>query len=94
MIHKDEKGVEHLLLPRQHSQWIVQHSKTLVQSWRANADVQLLIYRSDPSIPDVGEIEAVSRYCVAYAGKRYKTTRQEINTIQDLILGCVFSGNF
>ena len=63
-----------------------QHSKTLLQSWRANADIQLLIYRSNPAIPDIGEIEAVSRYCVAYAGKRYKSTKQEIDMIQDVIL--------
>lgn len=85
-IQKDSKGVEHFLLPRMHSRWIVQHSKTLLQTWRANADVQLLIYRSNPAIPDVGEIEAVSRYCVAYAGKRYKTTKQEVDAIQNLIL--------
>ena len=84
-IKKDSRGVEHFYLPRLHSPWIVQHSKTLLQTWRANADIQLLIYRSDPAIPDVGEIEAVSRYCVAYAGKRYKTTKQEIDSIQNVI---------
>ena len=56
-----------------------------LQALRANADIQLLIYRSDPNIPDIGEIKAVSRYCVSYAGKRYKTTRQEINSMQDII---------
>jgi len=85
-IEMDHKGIEHFLLPRRHSQRIVQHSKTLLQSWRANADIQLLIYRSNPAIPDIGEIEAVSRYCVAYAGKRYKSTKQEIDMIQDVIL--------
>lgn len=85
-IHKDGKGVEHLLLPRLHSRRIVQHSRSLLQAWRANADVQLLIYRSNPDMPDVGEIESVCRYVVAYAGKRYQTTRQETNMIQDIIL--------
>jgi len=85
-IHKDGKGVEHLLLPRLHSRRIVQHSRSLLQAWRANADVQLLIYRSNPDMPDVGEIENVCRYVVAYAGKRYQTTRQETNMIQDIIL--------
>jgi len=85
-IFKDHKGVEHLLLPRLRSRRTVQHSRSLLQAWRANADVQLLIYRSNPDIPDVSEIEAVSRYCVAYAGKRYKTTRQEKDAIQDIIL--------
>jgi hypothetical protein len=84
-IEKDPRGIEHLQLPRPNSKRVVQHSKYLLQTWRANTDVQLLIYRSDPNMPDVSEIEAVSRYCVAYAGKRYKTTRQEINAIQDVI---------
>ena len=78
-----ERGIEHLHLPRVHSRTVVQHSQTVLQAWRANADVQLLIYRSNPDIPDVGEIEAVSKYCTAYAGKTHHTTREEINTIQD-----------
>ena len=86
-LEKDHRGVEHFIMPRMNSVRIVQHSRALVQAWRANADVQLLIYRSDPSMPDIGEIEAVSRYCVAYAGKRYQTTKAEIDTIQNLILG-------
>lgn len=84
-IEKDFRGIEHLRLPRTQSRWTNQHSRPLLQAWRANADIQLIIYRSNPDVPDVGEIEAVSRYCVAYAGKRYQTTRQEINAIQDVI---------
>ena len=82
-----ERGIEHLHLPRLHSRSVVQHSRHVLNAWRANADVQLLIYRSNPDIPDVGEIEAVSKYCTAYAGKTHHTTREEINTIQDVILG-------
>ena len=74
-------------MPRCYSKRINQHSISLLQAWRANADVQLLIYRSDPNLPYVGEIESVCGYAVAYAGKRYKTSRQEINMIQDVILG-------
>ena len=74
-------------MPRMNSARVVQHSRAMLQTWRANCDVQLLIYRSDPSIPDVTEIESVCRYCVAYAGKRYKTTKDEVDSIQNLILG-------
>ena len=86
-IEKNAKGIEHLLLPRLHSKKVVQHSRAILQAWRANADVQLLIYRSNPNIPDVGEIEAVTKYCTAYAGKTKHTTREEISTIQDIITG-------
>ena len=84
-IERDARGIEHFYLPQTGLKWVVQHSKPLLQAWRANADIQLLIYRSDPNIPDISEIEAVGRYCVSYAGKRYKTTRQAINSIQDII---------
>ncbi len=86
-IIKDAKGIEHLQLPRLHSRYVVQHSLEILQGWRANADTQLLIYRSDTDMPDVGEIEAVPKYCMAYAGKTKHTTREEINTIQDVITG-------
>ena len=86
-IVKDHKGVEHFFMPCYYSKRINQHSRSLLQAWRANADVQLLIYRSDPNLPDVREIESVCRYVVAYAGKRYKISRQEVNMIQDVILG-------
>lgn len=85
-IEKNIRGVEHLLLTRLHSTKINQHSRPILQAWRANADVQLIVYRSNPRIPDVGEIEAVSRYCTAYASKTHQTTRQEISTIQDIII--------
>ena len=54
--------------------------------WRANVDCQLIIYRSDPNCPDIAEIEGVCRYVVAYAGKRYKTQKQEKEAIQNIIL--------
>ena len=86
-IVNDHKGVEHFFMPRRYSKRINQHSRYLLQAWRVNADVQLLIYWSDPNLPDMGEIESVCRYVVAYAGKRYKTSCQEINMIQDVIRG-------
>lgn len=85
-IELDHRGVENLLLPRNKSKHIVQHSRTMLQAWRANADVQLIVYRSNPDIPDVTEIERVSRYCTSYTGKTNLTTQQEIRTIQDVII--------
>jgi hypothetical protein len=87
VIEKNKKGVEHLLMRRTNSRRINQHSRHVLQAWRANADVQLLIYRSNPDVPDISEIEAVCRYCTSYASKAHQTTRQEIATIQDVIIG-------
>ena len=88
-IVKNHKGVEHFCMTRYYSKRVNQNSTSLLQAWRANADVQLLIYWSDPDLPDAGEIESVCRYVVAYAGKRYKISHLEINMIQDVILGYV-----
>ena len=84
---KDHRRVEHFFIPHCYSKRINQRSRLLLQACRANDDVQLLIYWSGLDLPDVGEIESVCRYAVAYAGKRYKTSRQEIKMIQDVILG-------
>ena len=85
-IVKDRRGVEHLTMKREHSKQIVQHSRSCLMCWRANVDCQLIIYRSDPNCPDIAEIEGVCRYVVAYAGKRYKTQKQEKEAIQNIIL--------
>ena len=43
-IEKNNRGIEQLLLPQMHSAKINQHSRTILQVWRANADVQLIVY--------------------------------------------------
>ena len=86
-IVKDHREIEHLFMPRCYCKRINQHSRNLLQAWRANADVYLLIYWSDPNLSDVGEIESVCWYVVAYAGKRYTKFCREMNIIQAVILG-------
>ena len=56
-------------MTRTQSVRVVQHSRTLLRGWRANSDIKLLLYYSDPSCPDINEIEEVCRYVVAYTGK-------------------------
>jgi hypothetical protein len=46
-----------------------------------------LLYYSDPRYPDIGEIEDVCKYVVAYTGKRHQTSRSEKDAIQNLITG-------
>ena len=65
----------------------MQHSKFLLQGWRANADLEILIYRSNPSMPDVSEIDNVCQYVVSYAGRRYQTIKVEKDVIHDVING-------
>ena len=84
-IIKDKKGIKQFRMKRTHSKRVVQHSRTLLRGWRANCDVKLLLYYSNPSLPDIGEIEDVCKYVVAYTGKRNQTSRQEKDSIQNLI---------
>ena len=86
-LEKDKKGIYHFRMRRTHSKRAVQHSRTLLKGWRANCDIKLLLYFSNPDLPDVGEIEDVCKYVVAYTGKRNHTSQQEKTAIQDLITG-------
>ena len=86
-IQIDRKGIAHFRMRRTHSVRLVQHSKYLLKAWRANSDVKLLLYFSDPSCPDLREIEDVCRYVVAYTGKRHKTSQDEKEAIQKIIMG-------
>jgi hypothetical protein len=65
---------------------VVQHSRILLRSLRANSDIKLLLYYSDPSCPDISKIEDVCQYVVAYTGKRHNTTQSEKDAIQNIIL--------
>jgi len=86
-IIKDKKGIRQYRMMRTHSKRVVQHSRTLLKAWRANCDIKLLLYFSNPQFPDIGEIEDVCKYVVAYTGKRHQTSRQEKDAIQNLIIG-------
>ena len=45
------------------------------------------MYFSDPTSPDLSEIEDVCHYVVAYTGKRHNTSQDEKEAIQDIITG-------
>jgi hypothetical protein len=86
-IQRDKKGITHFRMRRTKSVHLVQHSKFILKAWRANCDVKLLLYFSDPTSPDLREIEDVCRYVVAYTGKRHNTSQDEKEAIQNIITG-------
>jgi hypothetical protein len=86
-IQIDRKGISHFRMRRTHLVHLVQHSKYLLKAWRANCDVKLLFYFSNPTCPDLCEIEDVCRYVVAYTGKRHNTSQDEKEAIQNIIMG-------
>ena len=60
-------------LNRTNSKRFLQSEMITLQSWRANCDVKLLIYETDPSYPDMNEISSVIDYIVSYTCKGHLT---------------------
>ncbi len=85
-IQINRKGISHFRMRRTHSVRFVQHSKSLLKVWWANCDIKLLLYYSNPSHPDICEIEDVCKYVVAYTGKRHNTSQEEKEAIQNIIM--------
>ena len=87
IIH-DPRGFQKLELPRKRLQRkdnVIQTSLWQILSWRANCDVQPILYDSDPNCPDFKEIARVTDYVVAYACKGVETFLQEKATISSLV---------
>ena len=83
----DLQGFNRLELPR-NDRRIVASSGWLLQGWRANCDIQVLLYECDPLHPNPDEIARVTDYIVAYACKGNETIVEEMNQMKALILGC------
>ena len=81
-----EKGrnIKRLHLKRKGSRKFVQTSTIALQSWRANCDIQILIYDSSPEKPNLEEIRRVSDYVVAYTTKVNQTTAEERRVCLDI----------
>ena len=77
--------VKQLKLRRTNNRRMTQTSQFVLQSWRANCDVQLLIFESDPYNPNLEEIEKVVNYIVSYTTKVNMTTIQEQKMICEII---------
>ncbi len=83
---RDLRGFDRLELPRNNRR-IVASSKWLLQGWRANCDIQILLYEGDPLNPDPDEIARVTDYIVAYACKGNETIMEEMTQMKAIILG-------
>ena len=85
-IEIDEKrGIKLLRLKRSESR-MKQTSFTMLQSWRANCDIALLIYTQDPLKINEKDIAAISGYVTSYCTKGNATHKAEIETISAMIL--------
>ena len=86
MLVRDLQGFDRLDLPRNHPR-IVTSSKWLLEGWRANCDIQVLLYECDPILPNLDEIARVTDYIVAYACKGNESILEEKQQMKALILG-------
>jgi hypothetical protein len=83
-IVREANGTYKLSMKR-NSRRMVQSSIKLLRMWRANCDVQLIIYKSDPRNPDLFEVSKVTDYVVSYACKGNSTTEAEIDSMNALV---------
>jgi hypothetical protein len=81
----DKRGFNKCELPRNHTQ-VTQTSSFLVQSWRANCDIQFLMYKTDPTNIHTDDVARVVNYVVAYACKGNETEIEEKKNIASIIL--------
>ena len=92
IIKADHKKTTRLYMPRNHRR-VNQSSMDLLQSWRGNCDIQLLVYNTNPKEPNIGEIARVTDYVVAYSCKGNATIQEEIETNKAIALNATQQTN-
>ena len=86
VIVRDLRGFNRLDMARdKRDTRTVQSSLWLAQGWRANCDIQILLYESNPDFPDPCDIAKVTDYVVSYACKGNESLSEERNQIAALI---------
>ena len=85
--YKGKKKFRVFNLKRTNNRRMNQTSSYLLQSWRANCDVKVLIYDHDPRQINPEDIANVTDYVVSYVNKANQTFLQEKEFIRNLIIG-------
>ena len=86
----DDRGFMKLMMKRTNNTRMLQTSFDVLRVWRANCDVAVLLYETDPMKPDPAEIAKVTDYVVAYASKGNSTLAVEKELVSRFIMRCVF----
>ena len=84
VIISDSCGFKKMELPR-NTITHLQTSLYLLQSWRANVDIQLLLYEHDPDLADAHDIAKATDYIFGYISKGYEKQIVEKQSMLDLI---------
>ena len=85
-------GFQELCLSRNHRR-VNQTSQYALCSWRANCDVKIIIYNTDPEFPDTKVIAKLTDYCVSYTCKGSATLKQEVDMNRNFIQGYAATTN-
>jgi len=81
---EDPRGFDRVDLQRNNRR-ITQSSQYLMRGWRANCDIQLLIYRSDPDDVNASDVSRVTNYVVSYACKGSESVVEEKKAMKSII---------
>ena len=84
-IIRDKRGFLKLELKR-NTKRMLQTSLNLLQPWRANCDLQVMLYDSPPENFDLREIARVTDYVVSYSCKGNQTLKAEKDNIKAVIM--------
>ena len=75
-IMRDLRGFDRVDLARNNRR-ITQSSKYMMRGWRANCDIQLLLYKSMPDDVDASDVARVTNYVVSYCCKGTESSVEE-----------------
>lgn len=85
VVVRSHQRCQQLRMPRNHCR-LNQTSTRLLQGWRGNCDIQILIYESHPDNIDLREISKVTDYVVAYSCKAATTYQEEVQMNKKIVL--------
>jgi len=84
-VRLDKKRSKKLYMPRNNVR-LNQTSLFLLQGWRGNCDLQILVYNCNPKNPDTSEIARVTDYVASYSCKGNYSLKEERQHNKDLIM--------
>ena len=84
-IVRDKRGFKTLEMPRNHPR-VVQSSTDILQSWRANCDIQIILHDSNPNIVDLLKISQITDYIVTYSCKGHESLKDEQDQMKTMIM--------
>ena len=83
-ITRDDRDFMKLEMKRNNA-WFVQTPLTVLQGWRGDCDIRILLYKTSSGVADPVEIAKVTDYVVSYACKGNEKMQVEKDIMKDMI---------